>query len=499
MLIYLLLLVTISNALCAPAGPPLDGPPVPPYRDQVHIPEKCDDVLAAKVCVNLMNAAKTLKLKSVEVTSAVINAVKSGKASAEEIYAAAKETLQKKVLTKKCEDFTNSNTCTMLRALAVKLKIGSANVEEFVVQAVLDGKDTAVELYKQVVEYYKTEIKSKTCEDFLTTAQCDKIKDVSKTLKLKTDEWNQAFVDGLVKAKTDGTELVTEVFNNIKDYAKNTKCEDLLNPTVCATLRSYASATKIAFPKIMDAVISSVIKGFKLGKGLMKAIYDVTDYFYDCEDVFDQSSCDRLKKVAGVIGVKASQIDEIVRKYIRQGIDLGSSLYKQVMKFLKDKVFCKINIFCKDDDLLLDEASDMPVAKSLAEINNLNDQYMLLEQTTFANGKDKYDDWKDLMTEESNDWHRINKRDIYDDLKAAFNKATGRMKVLVEKFLFMSKEHLNKIRNIVQNIIKSIMGKDKAKRYIDQIDQLMEPAEKEHMDALHTKAVSDIQKILQQM
>lgn len=62
-----------------------------------------------------------------------------------------------------------------------------------------------------------------------------------------------------------------------------------------------------------------------------------------------------MKKVAGVIGVKASQIDEIVRKYIRQGIDLGSSLYKQVMKFLKDKVFCKMNIFCKDGDLLLDE------------------------------------------------------------------------------------------------------------------------------------------------
>lgn len=40
------------------------------------------------------------------------------------------------------------------------------------------------------------------------------------------------------------------------------------------------------------------------------------------------------------------------------------------------------------------------------------------------------------------------------------------MKVLIEKFLLMSKEHLSKIRNVVQNIIKSIMGKDKAKRYL---------------------------------
>lgn len=72
-------------------------------------------------------------------------------------------------------------------------------------------------------------------------------------MKLKTDEWNQAFVDGLVKAKTDGTELVTEVFNNIKDYAKNTKCEDLLNPTVSNAIKlsfysnNFAQAVCIYF------------------------------------------------------------------------------------------------------------------------------------------------------------------------------------------------------------------------------------------------------------
>ena len=39
----------------------------------------------------------------------------------------------------------------------------------------------------------------------------------------------------------------------------------------------------------MEFVRDAIIKGFKLGKGLLKAVYDLTDYFYDCEDVFTKS------------------------------------------------------------------------------------------------------------------------------------------------------------------------------------------------------------------
>ena len=39
-------------------------------------------------------------------------------------------------------------------------------------------------------------------------------------------------MDALIKAKTKGTDIVVETFEKLKDLAKNTSCEDLLNPTV---------------------------------------------------------------------------------------------------------------------------------------------------------------------------------------------------------------------------------------------------------------------------
>ena len=79
------------------------------YQDgQLHIPDKCSDVLAVKVCDNLEAIAKRLKLKAEDVTKAVVDAVKKGKTSSIEIYNAAKDFLINEVATKKCEDFTTA-------------------------------------------------------------------------------------------------------------------------------------------------------------------------------------------------------------------------------------------------------------------------------------------------------------------------------------------------------------------------------------------------------
>lgn len=84
-------------------------PPLPSDDDgKIHIPNKCSDVLAVKVCENLVAIAKRLQLKADDVTKAVVDAVKQGKTSSIEIYQAAKDFLKKEVLAKKCEDFTDA-------------------------------------------------------------------------------------------------------------------------------------------------------------------------------------------------------------------------------------------------------------------------------------------------------------------------------------------------------------------------------------------------------
>lgn len=48
------------------------------------------------------------------------------------------------------------------------LKIKASKVEELVVDIVAEGKVQAKEIYAIAMEYYKKEISTKTCEDFMS-------------------------------------------------------------------------------------------------------------------------------------------------------------------------------------------------------------------------------------------------------------------------------------------------------------------------------------------
>lgn len=48
------------------------------------------------------------------------------------------------------------------------LKLKASKVEELVVDIVAEGKVQAKEIYAKAMEYYKKEIATKTCEDFMS-------------------------------------------------------------------------------------------------------------------------------------------------------------------------------------------------------------------------------------------------------------------------------------------------------------------------------------------
>merc|ERR1712113_525970 len=172
---------------------------VPPPQYQIHIPDKCEDVLAVKVCERLRNTAAALKLKSEEVTKAVKDAYIKGKQSAIEMEKAVNDFLVNKVLNKKCEDITSAENCAKLRKAAADLKIKAEKVQEWVMGQI------AI-------------LKTKTCEDFLTIEQCNKVKDLASKLKIKADKMKDMLVEAYLEAKEKGTDKIKETYNKIKNY-----------------------------------------------------------------------------------------------------------------------------------------------------------------------------------------------------------------------------------------------------------------------------------------
>lgn len=94
---------------------------------KLHIPNKCEDVLAVKVCDKLKKTAETLKLKSEEVKKGLVDAYTKGKKTAIEIEAAVNDFLVNQVLNKKCEDFTTVEVNYFITLFSKKLKNGRKN------------------------------------------------------------------------------------------------------------------------------------------------------------------------------------------------------------------------------------------------------------------------------------------------------------------------------------------------------------------------------------
>ncbi|XP_066925904.1 uncharacterized protein [Clytia hemisphaerica] len=415
----------------------------PQYQDgQLHIPDKCSDVLAVKVCDNLEAIAKRLKLKAEDVTKAVVDAVKKGKTSSVEIYNAAKDFLINEVATKKCEDFTTVENCQKLRKVAAFMKLNAEKVEEFVRKAVAEGAVQAADIYAKAMEYYKNEIKTKKCEDLLSVSQCTYLRNLAGKLKVKFDDLEDAIKDAYLETLGDAKALVTKVVAVLKDYALNTKCEDLLNPDLCSALRRFAATTKVQFPVLMEKAVDLLISGYSAGKSLLNGIFKAVDYFYDCTDVFDQSSCDKLKKVAEFIGFGVQEVEEFIKKYVPIAVQKGKDLIKnfpemmkELGKYLKDKI-CDNTILC-DDAQLSDE------------------QFIFADQVGIF-------DW-DLIKQKIKEYIEIKYPGLQDKVKQRvldiISKATSVRDLLwkaAQEIVMVGGEHAATIKQILKDLVANI-------------------------------------------
>lgn len=50
------------------------------------------------------------------------------------------------------------------------MKLNAAKVEEIVIKAVAEGAVQAKDIYAKAMEYYKNELSTKKCEDFLSVS-----------------------------------------------------------------------------------------------------------------------------------------------------------------------------------------------------------------------------------------------------------------------------------------------------------------------------------------
>lgn len=497
-------ILLVASALAAP--PPPHAP-----EELLKIPQKCDDVLSVKVCDKLTTAAANLKLKADIVKEAVVDAVKKGKKTTEEIIASVEKFYLEKVKTKQCTDFVSADTCKKLSDIATKLKIKSDEFETFVKKALIQGKSKAVEVYNRVVEYYINNVKGKSCEELLskTPELCSKLRKVSTSLKIKAEQFKKIVTEAVIEGYTNTKEFVKKGIQKLKDHAANFSCEELLNPGLCTKLREYSAKMKVAFPKIMSTVRDLLVKGVNVAKGFLNVVYKITDAFIDCEDIFEADSCKLIKEKVTAIGGTISDIGKTVREFATKGINKAKDIYNKVLEFTKSKILCKyLKLACpklpssliekrslglkdllqKYKEMLKKGIADAK-AKLKSSLDSLMDSMKIMDKTVrdimkqaIDDGKMKYSELKALLkklvdvatgkTTNGTDTAKP-KRDLKEKLSSALKTAHAHLKTAIEYLLTKSKEELKKMHNYVSQLLKKILGDGKSRREIGEIE-LME-------------------------
>jgi len=470
-------------------------------RDLIY----CDGILAVKVCDRFRNIAANLQLKASVIENKIKDAYRNGVTKAEDIKQIVDKFLEQKILSKKCEDLVDQIFCDRLDEIGQYLKLKGGELKPYIAKAIIDGAELAKDVKEKVVEYIKNDLMKKKCIDILPADKCQQIEDIGNALKLKADQIKQATIESILKGYSKVKDTVTDTLTTMKDYAANFTCTELLNPDVCVSLREYATKIRVGMPKMMNAVRTAIVLGYKVGKGFTKIVYKIADAFIDCEDFLSAEKCKKIKSVATKVGETAVRVKEAIANAVTKGITEATKIYKSALDFFNK--FGRRRRSVIDGDLkstlekyreLLKKGiakAEVYLKKSIAKVMDtlqIADSKIreAVEQAVLA-GKTKYSDLKkyieDLVKQQGG--LTIYKRDapsLRDLLTQALSKATGIIKYTIKKLLSMANEQLQTIKRYVQSVIDKVIGQQKR-----DVDYMMAEDESDKAAKENMKLISD--------
>merc|ERR1712168_566299 len=236
----------------------------------------CEDILSANVCAALKKAAEKLKVKAAEVDKIVREAVKKGITKAKEIIKIVRAKIVELATNFKCEDALAADVCAKIREVAGELKIKMDKVMKVMKEIIAKGITKAKEIIEKIKKHLfpDNELTLVKCEDVLSAKVCTELREVAAKLKVKVAEIDN-IIRKLVKEKiTDAKRIIKEVKEKLVQKAKNFKCTDVLNESVCTEIKEFAAKIKIEAKKVDEIIKKIVVEGVTKAKEIIKKIIE---------------------------------------------------------------------------------------------------------------------------------------------------------------------------------------------------------------------------------
>merc|ERR1719317_459220 len=304
---------------------------------------ECEEVLAEKVCKSLRDAAKAFKLKVEIIDQLVKEALEHGHKTAAAIIGHIRRHLIEAAKNFHCSNLLPEDVCAHIEEVAKHVGVKMAEVEKVMKEIIAKGITKWHEIIEELKKHFFPSMQGElavaiVCEDVLSEKVCKTLKDAAKKLKVKAAEVDRIVREAVKKGITKASAIIKEVQAKIIELATDFKCEDALSKKVCDKIHAIADLLKIKY----EDIVAKMKKIIAEGKTTAKAIFEAIKKFFfpdhalmienaiTCEDVLSAQVCKSLRDAAKKFGEKVEIIDQLVRKYVKQGITKASEIIKKI-------------------------------------------------------------------------------------------------------------------------------------------------------------------------
>merc|ERR1711962_1702977 len=289
------------------------------------------------------------KVKAAEVDRIVREAVAKGVTKAKEIIKIVREKIVELATKFTCEDALSADVCKKIREVAGKLKIKMKEVMEVMKKKFAKGISKAKEIIEEIKKHFFPTLEVNelmenkiTCEDILSEKACAMLKKAAEQLKVKAAEVDRIVREAVAKGVTKAKEIIKIVREKIVELATKFTCEDALSADVCKKIREVAGKLKIKMKEVMKVMKKIIAKGISKAKEIIE---EIKKHFFPtlevnelslvkCEDVLSAKVCTELRDVAAKLKVKVAEIDNIIRKLVKE----KTTDAKRIIKEVKEKL-----------------------------------------------------------------------------------------------------------------------------------------------------------------
>merc|ERR1712002_1362756 len=261
----------------------------------------------------------------------------------------------------KCEDVLPEDKCTALREAAQKLKekmqVVDAAVREAVAKGIVKAKEISEHVQKKILELAE-KAKSVKCADILGEEKCKALREAAGKLKEQAKVVDAAVREAVAKGVTKAKEIVKTVQEKIAALSTS-KCEDILDETICSTLKTLAEKIKIKAAEVDKTVKEIVAKGVSKIKEIVHMIKEKlfpalnTEEFLDmdainCEDILPEEKCAVLREAAQKLKEEMQVVDAAVREAVAKGIVKIKEVSEHVQKKILELAEKAKSVKCAD-------------------------------------------------------------------------------------------------------------------------------------------------------